>query len=207
MRAAGLLVALLLLPVATADAQTRDRRHAAARFQAGSALYAEGRWAEALAEFESGYLAYPLRGFLVNIGQCYRKLDRLEEAADTWRRYLATNPPDNRLRGEVEDALAEVETLQKKLAATAAPPPAMVTSAPPPNDTANLDAPQPALPQLALGAAPDAGAAKKKSRRWVWAVVGVAVASVAAAAITVGVVEWQNSSPQSGSLGLIDGRR
>jgi tetratricopeptide (TPR) repeat protein len=201
MRASILFLALL--SAAPAFAQSRDRKAASARFQQGSALYAEGRWAEALVEFEAGYVAYPLRGFLVNIGQCYRKLERLEEAADTWRRFLSTHPTDSRLRSEVEDALAEVDGLLKQKSAAAAPP----VSVPPPPETPNLDAPQPALPQLAADATAVEVPAKKKSRRWVWAVVGVAVASLAAAAITVGVVEWQNSSPNGGSLGLIDGRR
>src|SRR2546421_965577 len=97
---------ILLAGVAMAS----DKRLASAHFQQGSQLYADGRWAEALVEFEAGYDAYPLRGFLVNIGQCYRKLERLDEAADAWRRFLATHPSDVRLRDEVTDALAEVES-------------------------------------------------------------------------------------------------
>jgi tetratricopeptide (TPR) repeat protein len=214
MRAAGLLVTmLLLLRAQPAHAQGRDRHAASAHFQQGSALYADGRWSDALAEFQAGYDAYPLRGFLVNIGQCYRKLERLDEAADAWRRFLATRPADSKLRSEVEEALAEVETARaqaadvKKSAEAAAPvpPPAAPTPVaelaptPPSSDppTDNL---------LLRTAAPPEH--KKKSRAWVWAVVGVAAASVAAAAVTVGVVEWQaTSGPRGGSLGLIDGRR
>jgi tetratricopeptide (TPR) repeat protein len=199
MRAA--LVCILLVSTAHAE---RDKRAATGHFQQGSSLYADGRWSEALVEFEAGYEAYPLRGFLVNIGQCYRKLDRLEEAADVWRRFLATHPSDAKLRGEVEDALAEVESLLAKQK------PAKVEPAPPPEAP---PAPKLDLPSESVATAPavEVTAAstppKKKSKKWVWAVVSVALVTVAAAAVTVGVVEWQASSQHSGSLGLIDGRR
>ncbi len=207
--AAALAVLVTLAAPARAD---HDRRAAAAHFQEGSALYAQARFSEALAEFEAGYQAYPLRGFLVNIGQCYRKLDQLDEAADAWRRFLATNPADAKLRDEVTDALAEVAALQAK---NAQPPTTTATPAPevapaPVEPAVNLDPPAPAPAVAAdvitapLIAKP---VEKKKSRRWVWAVVGVTVASLAAVAVTVGVMEWPGATPRSGSLGLIDGRR
>ena len=210
MRGAGVLAAAWVLFCAAPARADRDRRAAAAHFQQGSALYADGRWADALAEFQAGYEAYPLRGFLVNIGQCYRKLDRYDEAADAWRRFLDTHPSDARLREEVTDALAEVDGLRRKPEKKEPPP---VESAPPPVESAPLpveSAPPPvaASPALELSApAPVPERAQKKSKRWVWAVVSVALVSVAAAAVTVGVVEGQSSTTRSGSLGLIDGRR
>ena len=47
----------------------------------------------------------------------------------------------------------------------------------------------------------------QKSRKWVWAVVGVLAVGVAASAVTVGVIETQPSPAHAGSLGLLDGRR
>ena len=49
-----------------APAQSRDKKTAAAQFQKGRALYAEGRWSEALEAFRAGHEAYPLPGFQVN---------------------------------------------------------------------------------------------------------------------------------------------
>jgi tetratricopeptide (TPR) repeat protein len=213
MRGAGLLVAALLILCAAPAHAERDRRAASAHFQQGSALYADGRWADALAEFQAGYDAYPLRGFLVNIGQCYRKLDRYDEAADAWRRFLDTHPSDARLREEVTDALAEVDGLRPKSDKRVEPPPAPapppVETAPPQLESAPTEAAAPALTStMALTApAPREERAPKKSKKWVWAVVSVTLVSVAAAAVTVGVVEGQSSTPRSGSLGLIDGRR
>jgi iron complex outermembrane recepter protein len=200
-RAAGLLMTALLL--LGGEAQARDRRAASAHFQQGSALYADGRWSDALAEFQAGYEAYPLRGFLVNIGQCYRKLERFDDAADAWRRFLASHPSDAQLRAEVEEALAEVERAREAETPKETTPPPVETApvvethvsvVPPPVEQVDLTPPPPPV-------------ARKKSRAWVWALVGVAAAGVAAAAVTVGVVESQNSGPRSGSLGLIDGRR
>jgi tetratricopeptide (TPR) repeat protein len=193
--------AILLVALLGGVAFGADRRAAAQHFQHGSQLYADGKWSEALAEFEAGYEAYPLRGFLVNIGQCYRKLERLEEAADAWRHYLQTHPNDARLREEVGDALAEVEAAIRARAPAPAPP--VETVVPPPPEA---PAQRAEVPALALTETPKP-VEHKKSRAWVWAIVGVALAGAAAAAVTVGVVEYQNSTPHAGSLGLLDGRR
>jgi hypothetical protein len=47
----------------------------------------------------------------------------------------------------------------------------------------------------------------KKSRWWVWTIVGVVAAGAVASAVTVGVIYGQPSGPQPGSFGLLDGRR
>lgn len=211
MRAPGLLMVLVLLGAAPLRADSRDKHAAASHFQQGSALYAEGRWSEALSEFQAGYESYPLRGFLVNIGQCYRKLERLDEAADSWRRFLATHPPDSRLRTEVEEALSEVAAARSEPTEppkTEAPSQPAPPEAAPPNlaPTPPVEEPPPAEQALRMKQ-PEPAPIKKKSRAWVWALVTVAAASVTAAAVTAGVVEWQASTPRGGSLGLIDGRR
>src|SRR6478609_4905780 len=110
MRLRGIAVALLVLLAVppTAWAQLRDKKAAAQHFKEGRALYDQSRWAEALAEFQSGYESFPLPGFLVNMGQCFRKLERLEEARDAWQKFIESNPGDGRLRYEVDEALAEV---------------------------------------------------------------------------------------------------
>ena len=80
---------------------------AARRFHAGSARYADGDYAAALREFEAGYAAKASPPFLVNIGQCLRRLDRLDQAALAYRRFLDTRSGSPATRLEVFDALED----------------------------------------------------------------------------------------------------
>ena len=105
------LVALLLAsaPVGartTRVADARERAHV--HFKSGSQQYAAGKWSAALDEFEAGYAAHPSPAFLVNIGQCLRKLDRLDEAALAYRRFLDAHTGSSRTRLDVYDALEDV---------------------------------------------------------------------------------------------------
>ena len=84
----------------------RERAHV--HWQAGSQRYAGGEFAAALGEFEAGYAAQPSPAFLVNIGQCLRKLDRLDEAALAFRRFLDAHTGSPRTRLDVWDALEDV---------------------------------------------------------------------------------------------------
>ncbi len=212
----SVVLALLLALPATALAQARGKRAAAAHFQKASGLYAAGRYDDALDEFKAGYEAFPLPGFLVNLGQCYRKLDRLPEATDAFKRFLESKNPDERLRGEVEEALNEVraeldrraETENKRkrdeddarralLASIAAQQKAEA-----PELTVHES--RPSVHAELTAAAPPA---QKKGRWWVWTIVGVTVAGAVVAGVTVGVIYGQPQGPQPGSLGLLDGRR
>jgi hypothetical protein len=109
-RAAALAVVLLVASPAiartTRAADARER--AAVHWKSGSTRYAAGEWSAALDEFEAGYAAHPSPPFLVNIGQCLRKLDRLDEAALAFRRFLDTHTGSARTRLDVYDALEDV---------------------------------------------------------------------------------------------------
>ena len=75
-------VAVAAAPAAARTTRAEDARERAhVHWQSGSERYAAGQFAAALDEFEAGYAAQPSPAFLVNIGQCLRKLDRLDEAA------------------------------------------------------------------------------------------------------------------------------
>ena len=102
------MIAATLL--AAAPAHAGDKRAAAAHFQRGRALFESNSYAAALDEFTAGYDAYPLPGFLVNIGQCQRKLDRLDDAASSFAKFLDSEVADPRLRAEVQEALSEIST-------------------------------------------------------------------------------------------------
>ena len=207
---ATLLTFLLAWPP-HAHAQSRDKKAASAHFQHASQLYAAERFDEALVEFQAGYAAFPLPGFLVNIGQCYRKLDRLSQAAESFKQFLDAAGPENKLRREVEDAYAEVKSeLERRTQAEAKrrreaeeQRQALLRSiASQPAQAAPSPAVVEATPAAEVRTEP-----RKRSRKWVWAIVGVLAAGAAASAVAVGVLYGQPHAPQPGSLGLLDGRR
>jgi hypothetical protein len=222
---ARVAVALLVL-VAAAPAQARsDKRAAAADFQRGRALFESGAWSAALDAFESGYENYPLPGFLVNIGQCQRKLERLDEAAAAFQKFLDSDGGEPKLRAEVQEALAEISAERSRreaaLAAEAdwrrqrdeAERRHPLEETPRHADLRVRATPLPLVPAATASsavpsrAAVEIAATPKKSHRWVWAIVGVLAVGAAASAVTVAVVETQPAPTKPGSLGLLDGRR
>ncbi|HEY2748112.1 MAG TPA: hypothetical protein VGL86_25990 [Polyangia bacterium] len=108
----ALALCAVLAVAAPASARTTRAEDARARahvhFQAGSQRYASREFAAALDEFQAGYAAEPSPAFLVNIGQCLRKLDRLDEAALAYRRFLDGHTGSPRTRLDVWDALEDV---------------------------------------------------------------------------------------------------
>jgi tetratricopeptide (TPR) repeat protein len=51
-----------------------------------------GHFSAALEKYESAYRLRPVIPALFNIGQCYRRLNRLTEAANTFRTFIAKSP-------------------------------------------------------------------------------------------------------------------
>lgn len=114
-RKLALAVAMALSGVAGRPARAAERHasrdpraQAAADFRDGSKRYAEGDYKGALAAFQAGYAADPKPAFLVNIGQCLRRLDRLDEAALAFRGFLDARTGSPRVRLDVWDALEDV---------------------------------------------------------------------------------------------------
>jgi tetratricopeptide (TPR) repeat protein len=90
----------------------------------GRSYFAHGEYAEALKHFRAAYARFPAPALLVNIGQCLRKLDRLDEAAQAFNGFLAIKGGDPRVRTEVFEALdavlAELDRRLFSLAVSAA---------------------------------------------------------------------------------------
>ena len=194
--ACRLWLALAMLIAGAAHAQSQDAiQRARTHFEAGRALYNLGNYTDAVREFSAGYQLAPRPQFLVNLGQCYRKLgghDNLVKARDMYQKFLDESPPADPDREQVKSLLADIDT---ELAAAPAPPP------PEPKVE-----PQPA-PNV-LVAAP----AEKRSfhKRHPWAIpVITTVAVLAVAGIAVGIYFAVKPSGQvdcsSASLGCIDG--
>lgn len=110
MRALLLLLTILMAtPGAARTTRAADaRQRAGEHYRLGSERYAAADYATALTQFQAGYAAHPSPAFLVNIGQCLRKLDRLDEAALAFRRFLDARTGAPRTRLDVWDALEDV---------------------------------------------------------------------------------------------------
>jgi hypothetical protein len=214
---ARLVLAAALVAAVATPALARDKRAAAAHFQKGRALFESASYSAALEEFNAGYEAFPLAGFLVNIGQCQRKLDRNDDAAASFQKYLDADNTDPKVRLEVQEALAEIASERDRRVAAD-------VEARRQRDEAERRHPVEEEPRRAVAVdltmhepasvamssrAPVAVVTEhpQKSRKWVWAVVGVLAVGVAASAVAVGVIETQPSPAHAGSLGLLDGRR
>jgi Tetratricopeptide repeat len=206
------------------NAHVDDDAEARRLFRRAELSFTLGKFAEALADYQSAYQAKPLPGFLFNIAQCYRNMSDYERARFFFRRYLAIDPHvSNRRR--VDDLIAEmtkqIEAQSGPMAPTAAVAPgtAPVTSpppapAPPLAEPVATAAPAPALLSPTSGASegatvvvttapPPARPARTMWRRWwFWTGVGAVVAGGAVAA----VVLTRPSTQTPGSLPPIDGR-
>ena len=129
--AVSLLVVLVSALSWSVPAGADDRAAARRFFVLGERAFAEQQWEEALEQYSSAYEAAALPGFLFNIGQCHRKLENWEAAADFFRRYLEALP-DAPNRSDAVDLLEEVEGhLQAPEPETALEPPPEPARPPP----------------------------------------------------------------------------
>jgi hypothetical protein len=137
-------------PATTGDSlDTRDQ--ARVHFEQGVALYGEGNFASALAEFEAAYKALPAAPVLYNIGLCYKALYRYPEAIDTLNRYLAEGRTDAGLtpqkRTEIEQSVETMSALLAPVTFTLRPREARVVV-----DGRQIVIPGDGIVQLAAGA-------------------------------------------------------
>jgi hypothetical protein len=79
----------------------------------GSALYENGKWAQALEKFNAAYMAYPSPMILFNIGQANRDLGRPIEAIEAFEKFLVAVPEDRSM--DIMEALSAVDDLKKNL--------------------------------------------------------------------------------------------
>ena len=118
----GVLIALVLVGgVARAD-QSGARSH----FLAGLELYIEGRYTEALAEYQAAWVIGDDPELLLDMAECNRHLGNLDLAREQYQGFLERSQRSP-LRGSVERQLARLD------APAEAPPPAeLVAAARPP---------------------------------------------------------------------------
>src|SRR5262245_35194985 len=128
--ASAVLAAGPALAPRLAHAQQRTaKREADRHFKTGVRLFDEGKYSEALAEFEQAYAleSHPL--VLYNLAAAHRALSQYAQAVDFYRRFLDEGKgvvrPRQLARGERE--LAEVLRLIARIEVTTAPEGAVVS--------------------------------------------------------------------------------
>jgi tetratricopeptide (TPR) repeat protein len=158
------------------DALARARTH----FEAGRALYNLGSYTEAEREFAAAYQLAPRRELLINLGQCYRKLDELDKAQKMYAHFLREAPPDDMHRPAAEQVLHEIEAL---LAARKPPPPPPPLVRKPVVGPDNAGAPSAANPALLAAPATTvrSGPPRKTWLKRNWWVIPVGTVVVGAA--------------------------
>ncbi len=212
-----LATALITAPSSPAHAARRSTEGEARRhFKLGEQHFAAARYPEALREYQAGYATASLPGFLVNIGQCHRRMGDLPQARAAFQQFIVAAPASPH-RSEVEALIGEIDQVLRD--STGGPTPAgrRVASAshagasgssstastralplapiPPGDQGVDLSATSPATGD-------GRSAAPAGSRWWLW----TAVASVAVGA-TVTALAVSSSRPgdpiHDGSIGTL----
>lgn len=178
---ARLGVALLVLTVvaaARADSTVEARAH----YRHGVALFNEGRFADARAEFEAGYELQPLPLFLFNAAQAARRADQNTRALELYKKFVSVDPQSSQ-RAEAEQHIAELEP-------RAAEPPRAAPADAPAAAPAGAAIVGTAVARAVVAAPPLVVAPAR--RRWSrdaagGTLVGLGVAAAAAGAVLVGI--------------------
>jgi tetratricopeptide (TPR) repeat protein len=99
-------------PAPSGDFKREEARH---HFEQAVALYEEGNYPGALAEFQAAYDTAPAAATLFNIGLTYKALYRYPDAIETLQRYLADSTRDGKVpeerRKQVSQLIEEMNSL------------------------------------------------------------------------------------------------
>jgi tetratricopeptide (TPR) repeat protein len=213
--ASALMIAVLCFAVLAAGAHpasaaSEAEREARSAFESAESHFRAGEFADALADYQAGYQASPLPGFLVNIAQCERRLGDLKKARATYQKFVIV-APDSPLVPQVKGLINELDRLladldDDKPAKPTAPSDGESSTGAPAPTTQRLDlrdgvAASPAADAL-LVATPAPPAEKPASRRrwWLWAGIGTAVAC---GVVTAFLLAPGASTVHDGSLGTL----
>ena len=159
-----LILALVMVVLWPAAGRADDQELARAHFITGRSYYDQGRYDDALKEFQEAYRISKRVGFLYNIGVCDEKLGRDDEALTAFQGYLGS-VVDESERAEVQSHIDAIKARH-----TPPPPP---STAPSSGNTLVASAPAREKPVWKRG--------------WFWGVMAGA-AVVVVTGVTVGVV-------------------
>jgi tetratricopeptide (TPR) repeat protein len=157
---------LVLATAAHADA-ARDH------FKQGTTYYALGKYPEAAVEYEHAYELHPDPALLYNAAQAHRMAGNKPRALLLYNNYLRLYGSAAKNRGEVQRFINQLKAaIDTEKAATTTPP-----TTPEPM--------QPQVKEVTLTQEPPVE--KKRTRPWVWGVVGGAVAVAVGVGLGVGL--------------------
>lgn len=176
---------LVLMPVSGLAAPPRHRRDVVARehFERGKVLFAAGQYEDALREFGVSYALEATPAFLLNQGQCYRKLNLPEKAIERFRLFVKMATPRDPHLADVERLIS---TLQAEIETRATLPAAVVAPAPPPPEPPRSQAPVPA--SASTPTVIEERPAPARARAWRRDATGAALSSLGLATLSAGVV-------------------
>ncbi len=118
------LVTIVFLGMVSLDchAQTGGDDKAREWYESGKEFYQEGKYAEALVAFETAYRLSRRPTLLRSIGYCYEKLDRLQEALETYYKWRAV--ADLAKLAEIERHIRRIEAALQTQSTSPQPEPA-----------------------------------------------------------------------------------
>jgi tetratricopeptide (TPR) repeat protein len=115
-RVVAVVVLLHAVAAHAAEPSPEALEEAREQFARGSEAYAQGRYDEALTAFERAYARAALPTLLPNIAACQEKLGQDAAAAETLRRYLATDAVKDRAA-----VTAQLHAIEARLLPSPAP--------------------------------------------------------------------------------------
>lgn len=194
MRALVLLIAVSFTARAEDPAVAVAKRH----FRQGASYFKQGKYDQAITEYQEAQKHLLLPDFDFNLGQAYRLKGEPRSALESYKRYLLAVPDGeiaDQARGYVVQLSVEVDDLDRREKLRAQPlrvepPPVVVQPSPTP-------APELAFPIVERP--PQETPVWK--RWWLWTAVGVAAAGLAVG-LGVGLTA-NSSSPPSTSFGTV----
>ncbi|HXI56790.1 MAG TPA: tetratricopeptide repeat protein [Polyangia bacterium] len=171
-------------------ARADQQQQARVLFQRAEVSFHEGRFGEALRDYQAAYEQKPLPGFLFNIGQCYRMVGLYEPARSYFRRFIALNPPpaQRKLAQDVIDDLDLLQSQQRHISGMAGGASTIMVSD---RTAGGLD--------LLMMPSPERVSVESRPfyrRWWFWTLVGGAIAG---GAVVAAVAAGGHGGPQ-GSL-------
>jgi hypothetical protein len=110
-----------LAALAPVGARADEAADARAHYETALGLYDEGKYEEAIAEFEIAYHKKPHPNVLYNIGQAHERLLAYDASVRAFERYLAEAAPDDPRRKVVENRLRVLRGLPARFSVSTLP--------------------------------------------------------------------------------------